>query len=360
MNEIQQEELNRQLFDALMQGNVEQAKKLAKEGANILEAVNEDGMTVLHLVAINGQEERAEMLIKNGADINKEDNEGMTPLHRAAINGQEEMVELLIRNRADINKEDNRGMTSLHWVVFNDQEGVVRALIKNGADVNREDNEGVAPLHRAAINGQEGVVELLIRNGAGINKRDNRGMTSLHWAAFYRQEGMVRALIKSGADVNAENSLGTSLDISIRNGHTGITELIVNRIVELEAAGSHVSERNLQLKAQIVPEIKKRIFLHNYKPLIDALPQLGYHGDNTPDGVKAFLEENRDRFKVRLGIREKSLVDLIYFEDVAVRHVPTLQLCAVVSEVVRNNTPNRNLNNPNTKQLQAGLSINLR
>jgi hypothetical protein len=78
------------------------------------------------------------------------------------------------------------------------------------------------------------------------------------------------------------------------------------------------------------------------------LPQLGYHGDNTPDGVKAFLEENRDRFKVRLGVREKSLVDFVDFEDTTARHVPRLKLCAAVSEV-KNNTPSRNLNSSNAE-----------
>ncbi|NSX83874.1 ankyrin repeat domain-containing protein, partial [Wolbachia endosymbiont of Atemnus politus] len=89
MNEIQQRELNRQLFDAFMEGNVEQVEKLKNEGANILKTAEENGMTVLHLAASYGQEERVKMLIERGAHIDQEDNKGMTPLYYAAIRDQE-------------------------------------------------------------------------------------------------------------------------------------------------------------------------------------------------------------------------------------------------------------------------------
>lgn len=59
MNEIQQKELNRQLFDAFMEGNVEQVEKLKNDGADILKIAKENGMTVLHLAAIYGSRRKS-------------------------------------------------------------------------------------------------------------------------------------------------------------------------------------------------------------------------------------------------------------------------------------------------------------
>ncbi|XP_022808803.1 uncharacterized protein LOC111345789, partial [Stylophora pistillata] len=53
--------------------------------------------------ASNGDTRVARLLIKNGADVNKEGEE--TPLTAAAQNGHTDMVRLLIENGADVNKE---------------------------------------------------------------------------------------------------------------------------------------------------------------------------------------------------------------------------------------------------------------
>ncbi|MGL9726246.1 MAG: hypothetical protein ACR5KV_06605 [Wolbachia sp.] len=97
----------------------------------------------------------------------------------------------------------------------------------------------------------------------------------------------------------------------------------------------------------------QEIFLHNSRQLINTLPQLGYHGDNTPDEIRAFLEENRDRFKVEISHPQPSLIDFVNFKDTTTLNIPKLKLCAAISEVVRKNASNENLNNANIEQFQA-------
>ncbi|WGJ61629.1 TomO hydrophobic C-terminal domain-containing protein [Wolbachia endosymbiont of Frankliniella intonsa] len=78
--------------------------------------------------------------------------------------------------------------------------------------------------------------------------------------------------------------------------------------------------------------------------------QKGFYFFDAIDKIKACLEENRDELKVKLGVHKKSLIDFVNFKDVAVRHAPRMQLCAVVAVL---NAPSRNLGNPSNKQLQA-------
>lgn len=47
-----------------------------------------------------------ELLIKAGANINKENMKGMTPLHTACLNGNIKAVDLLLDSGADFYKKD--------------------------------------------------------------------------------------------------------------------------------------------------------------------------------------------------------------------------------------------------------------
>jgi ankyrin repeat protein len=52
----------------------------------------EGGITVMHEVAVTGQVELADMLLKGGGDINATDSSGKTPLAHALNNKHDAMV----------------------------------------------------------------------------------------------------------------------------------------------------------------------------------------------------------------------------------------------------------------------------
>ncbi len=78
-------------------------------------ALNDDGMTELHLAAYHGELDWVQNCIEGGLDVNARDNDEFTPLHWAADMGmvcpdnneREEIVRLLIEAEADINARDN-------------------------------------------------------------------------------------------------------------------------------------------------------------------------------------------------------------------------------------------------------------
>ena len=71
-----------------------------------IDIVDKYGLTPLHLTCICGYTRLPEILIKNGANINKANNFGMTPLHIAACSGHVSLVKLLLKYGANKNLED--------------------------------------------------------------------------------------------------------------------------------------------------------------------------------------------------------------------------------------------------------------
>ena len=71
--------------------------------------------TPLHQAAKDGNLEEARNLILNGANIEAECFFHLeTPLHKAAFNGNLEMVKFLIQNEAKINARNRYNQTPLH------------------------------------------------------------------------------------------------------------------------------------------------------------------------------------------------------------------------------------------------------
>ncbi|CAL8292889.1 unnamed protein product [Lota lota] len=67
-----------------------------------LNAQDDSGATVLHIVSANGYLSVAELLLENKAQVEVKDLDGWTPLHAAACWGQLQMVELLVAHGASL------------------------------------------------------------------------------------------------------------------------------------------------------------------------------------------------------------------------------------------------------------------
>lgn len=61
----------------------------------------------LHEATRNGDVETARKLISDGADINEENNQGLTPLHLIALNGRTDLAELFLECGAAVNQRES-------------------------------------------------------------------------------------------------------------------------------------------------------------------------------------------------------------------------------------------------------------
>jgi ankyrin repeat protein len=150
------------------------------------------GATPFFFAAWSSDVESLKALHKRGSNVNPKMLVGgmsaMTALEMAAQQGDSKTAEVLIRNGANVDEEDSdNGFTALDWAVFKDDTKLASLLITKKAGVNHVDKHGSTPLHWAASVdfGDTAILELLLGAGATLGVRDHEGLTPLQLAVKY-------------------------------------------------------------------------------------------------------------------------------------------------------------------------------
>jgi ankyrin repeat protein len=151
-------------------GGAEIAKLLISKGANVNAKDKNYGNTPLHHAAESfgsngyGANPCLEILLNNGAKI-LNNNNGESPLYKAVWGDEMDNVRFLVRNGCNINQQDNDGRTPLYRAVRKSRDGsnynMIELLLKLGAKPTIKDNEGTTPIFIATDNGNYIIVELL-------------------------------------------------------------------------------------------------------------------------------------------------------------------------------------------------------
>ena len=178
------------LFSAASSGNVEKVKSIVGSGVDI-DSLDNSSSSSLHIACLNsssptfkngstlytadrgrhGHLRVVEYLIRNGADVNKQDAKGCTPLYLAARVGYLEAVQYLVEQAgADINIATHSGWTPLNVCCDKGNDELVLYLIERGAELDKATNKGCTPLLNAVRNGHFEIVKYLAQAGADIYK----------------------------------------------------------------------------------------------------------------------------------------------------------------------------------------------
>ncbi|MBP7831284.1 MAG: ankyrin repeat domain-containing protein [Kiritimatiellae bacterium] len=186
----------------------------------------------------NGDLQKAEALIKAGADVDRNGNSyGWKVLHYATLATNVPMMTLLIKSGADPNARDwHDGITPLHLAASHRNLVAVEALLALGASVNELTDEN----YYGAF-GVPRQVNEKYSGGGSIQKTQFRsrvlqGATALHFAAALGDTDLAQLLLKHGADRSIRDSLGhTPAELAQENGHDALAEI-------LESTGNAGSE----------------------------------------------------------------------------------------------------------------------
>lgn len=255
------------LFDAILQRDINEVKRLLNAGANA-NSCNQDGITSLHQCCINNLIDILEILIKYGADVNKSDNDLWTPLHAAATCGYIDVCRLLIKNNADLlslNNDGNmpydlcdddkclefielqmasKGITQeiidkkrheIEEIFLND----IKILSKREINSKLKEQNGCTLLHIASSNGYLKVLNELLNKGANVNEIDNDGWTALHMATYWNHFKAIDLLISYRADLFART-----------NENESILDLCDNEVIReyiIEKTNRNLNEINLRV-----------------------------------------------------------------------------------------------------------------
>ncbi|MFC1492769.1 ankyrin repeat domain-containing protein [candidate division KSB1 bacterium] len=186
---------------AAFRGNAEIVGILADNGANI-EAITRS-MTPLHLACNAGRPDAVKMLLEKGSDADVL-GRFIAPLEWALRCGSpqaEECAEILIKNGADVNLQDFLGGTPLAEAVKNGYTKTVKLLIEKGADPGMIDRDYYRTLlHYAAIKGYADVAQELIDNDIDINAKDIYGNTALYYSGEHGNKNVADKLTAAGAE----------------------------------------------------------------------------------------------------------------------------------------------------------------
>ena len=183
------------LYRAVHAEDIDQVERNLYWGADV-NGIGPDGNSPLHVAAERGNRVIAQMLLKKNAEVDLPNRDGRTALYLAVMSGRiqialllikfqaqfapdqlllevahngvddRDVLKFLLKQGAQIDIQDDDGNSSLHIAVGLGHRVLVRQLISRGADVNLKNEAGNNPLQLAIASKNEEIIQLLQQHGA--------------------------------------------------------------------------------------------------------------------------------------------------------------------------------------------------
>lgn len=105
-----------------------------------IDTIDDSGRTPLHWAIIQSQNEAVDLLLRQGANPDMQDNESKLAPHFAAEVGNENLVQLFARTPKSLEAEDVYGQSPLRTGVKNLQTVTIYCLVDAGANIHTFNN----------------------------------------------------------------------------------------------------------------------------------------------------------------------------------------------------------------------------
>jgi ankyrin repeat protein len=243
--------------------------KLLLEKSSCVSTVDNDKNTPLHLaLAHSGDLDTVKLLLQHSEDVkslvNAVNENQETALHLAVIKKRSEVVKLLVEKFSNSNAFDKDKNTPLHLEISNKCDfGVIKLMLEHSEDVkclvNAVNENQQTPLHLASKKGNNSVTKLLLEKSSCVQTVDKDMNTPLHLCLAHSGDlDTVKLLLQHSEDVkhlvSAENKdKKRPLDLAIQNQKRNVAELL-NRFDVLHQSGFtiDISEDPESLHALVV------------------------------------------------------------------------------------------------------------
>jgi len=201
---------------------------------NNVDIKDEQGETALFKAATYGNIEIAKIMLLNGADINAKSNSNSTPLLKAILCSKEAMIKYLLAEGADINARDKflggvltmpalRACGGPRTNMVSELQ-IMQLLVNSGADINQKNTVGETLLFMASA-APIGYMRFLLENGIDINAKNIYGETALFEPTLIGNEKAVLLLLQNGADPTVQSIFGeTPITIAKTNNYAKLLE----------------------------------------------------------------------------------------------------------------------------------------
>ncbi|XP_071084670.1 ankyrin repeat domain-containing protein 2-like isoform X2 [Haliotis cracherodii] len=150
------------VMEAALGGHRDVVELLVSEGADV-SLVDEDGDNILHWACWGGDVETVKFVLSlHVVDINSRGGRSQTPVMVAAWRGHRDVVELLVSEGADVSRVDEDGDNILHLACWRGNVETVKFVLSlNVVDIDARNNAGQTAADVARDEGHQEVVKLL-------------------------------------------------------------------------------------------------------------------------------------------------------------------------------------------------------
>lgn len=216
----------------IRQDQITIAQALVDAGANP-NAVDDDGNTVLHLIASGTCLPAVEILARHRANLDHLDRSGRTPLIIAIQRGDVSVAEKLIVAGANVNFANENGFTVLMLAVEKQQHSIAELLLVRGASVApeaRSNGKTFTAISIAEMRHDERMLTLLrahTTQDVGANAPPSNTSKSARQDII--DEGLGRVLMQAAAEGNVahvERLLAAGVPADFRYAANGMTPLM--------------------------------------------------------------------------------------------------------------------------------------
>jgi ankyrin repeat protein len=246
---------------------------LKTEGSGLVNAVNINGRTPLHIAVLRRHEKLAVRMIDKGANVNLPDKQGATPLHDAAEADSLKLAKILIESGADVAKCDSQQRTTpLILSIRSGSKRMMALLLESGADPSKADSDGVTPLMAASFKANDEAVGTLLGAGADCAARDRQGRNVLQHVSAALKLDTLKKLMDGGAELDGRDSWKrTPLLSAIMDHNMALAKELLDRGVNVNAVDDQgnsplhlaLSRRKLEIIDKLIEkgvdtEVKER------------------------------------------------------------------------------------------------------
>lgn len=182
--------------------------------------------------------ENCSIINEEKPNVNTPNSNGITALHISAMNGLPKMVNLILALDADLSATDENNWTALHYAAARGHQNVLLLLLHAGVEINCQTNDKYTPLHLSCHNGHQGCVKALlyycdhIKVKIDKNLPNKMGDTPLHLAATWGFVEIIETLLEYGVKIDRINRLGHTASDYAHNSY--ITELLQNTFMMVD------------------------------------------------------------------------------------------------------------------------------
>ena len=158
----------------------------AKAYPLLLQALGQYGAKLTEEPRIQPEQSPAPSPTPGVQNLNAADSEGYTALIQAASDGDLERVQTLLDQGANLNAQTLKGYTALMLAAAGNHGAIVQALAAKGADLNLQTDKGYTALMLAAAEGHAAIIRGLLERRADAKRATESGHTAL---AIAEQQG---------------------------------------------------------------------------------------------------------------------------------------------------------------------------